>query len=188
MGAFPISHPAENGECPHFDALIVGGGHAGAHTAIALRNAKFAGSICILTDEAELPYERPPLSKDYLAGAKPFERLLLRPPAFWNERDIRIEHRQRVTDVDASRKQVRTTEGRTFAYDALVWATGGRARRLICDGSDLPGVHTVRSRADIDSIIARLPSVQNVVIAGGGYIGLEAASVLRKLNKHVTLL
>jgi len=179
--------PTENGARPHADVLIVGGGHAGAHTAIALRNLKFPGSITIVTDEAELPYERPPLSKDYLAGAKTFERLLLRAPSFWSERDIHIENGRRVIAVDPARKEVLTADGLAIGYETLVWATGGRARALTCDGNNLPGVHTVRTRADIDAISARLAYVRNVVIAGGGYIGLEAASVLRKLDKNVTL-
>lgn len=169
------------------DVLIVGGGHAGAQTAIALRNLKFSGSITIVTDEPELPYERPPLSKDYLAGARTFERMLLRPPGFWSERSIRIENGRRVVAVDAARKSVRTEDSLALSYGALVWAAGGRARLLACTGSNVPGVHTVRTRADIDAITRRLAEVRNVVIAGGGYIGLEAASVLRKLDKNVTL-
>lgn len=182
-----FNQAADRGQSPSADVLIVGGGHAGANTAIALRNAKFAGSIAIVTDETELPYERPPLSKDYLAGTRSFDRLLLRPPNFWSERDIRIERAQRVTALEPSHKRVRMADGTLFRYNVLVWAAGGRARPLPCPGSMLPGVHTVRTRADIDAITARLPNVQNVVVAGGGYIGLEAASVLRKLDKNVTL-
>lgn len=170
------------------DVLIVGGGHAGAQTAIALRNLKYGGSIAILTDESELPYERPPLSKDYLAGAKPFERLLLRPPSFWSERNVHIATRQRVTAVDVVNERVVTADGAAVAYGTLVWAAGGRPRHLVCSGAALPGIHTVRTRADIDAITKRLTSVERVVIAGGGYIGLEAASVLRKLDKQVILL
>jgi 3-phenylpropionate/trans-cinnamate dioxygenase ferredoxin reductase component len=191
MGTVPIFRDAENGERPHFSTrvLIVGGGHAGAHTAIGLRNnAAFTGAITIVTDEAELPYERPPLSKDYLAGTKPFERLLLRSPQFWHERDINIVESHRITRIDASAKVAWSENGHRFEYDTLVWAAGGRVRRLTCAGADLIGVHGVRSRADIDRIRSELPHVERVVIIGGGYIGLEAASVLTKLGKSVVLI
>jgi 3-phenylpropionate/trans-cinnamate dioxygenase ferredoxin reductase component len=190
MGTVPIFRDAENGDCPRFSSrvLIVGGGHAGAHTAIGLRNnAAFTGSITIVTDEAELPYERPPLSKDYLAGTKPFERLLLRSPQFWRERDIDIVQSQRIIRIDASAKIALSEHGQRFEYDTLVWAAGGRARRLTCTGADLSGVHGVRSRADIDRMRSELPQVERVVIIGGGYIGLEAAAVLSKLGKSVVL-
>jgi 3-phenylpropionate/trans-cinnamate dioxygenase ferredoxin reductase subunit len=170
------------------DVLIVGGGHAGAQTAIALSNAKFAGSIAILTDETELPYERPPLSKDYLAGVKPFERLLLRAPTFWKDHGIEIHGGRRVSSVDPAAKRVSTDAGESFEYGTLVWATGGLPRRLTCSGTELTGVHYVRNRADVDRMIAELPAVRDVVVIGGGYIGLEAASVLSKLGKRVTLL
>ncbi|HVF16750.1 MAG TPA: FAD-dependent oxidoreductase [Steroidobacteraceae bacterium] len=190
MGTVTIFRAAENGDCPHFSSsvLIVGGGHAGAQTAIALRNnAAFTGSITIVTDEAELPYERPPLSKDYLAGTKPFERLLLRSPHFWPERNINIVHDHRIAQVDSNARLAVSEQGHCFEYEILVWAAGGRARRLVCAGADLIGVHSVRSRADIDRMRSELPRVERVVIIGGGYIGLEAAAVLSKLGKSVTL-
>jgi 3-phenylpropionate/trans-cinnamate dioxygenase ferredoxin reductase component len=172
----------------HSDVLIVGAGHAGAQTAAALSNAKFAGSIAIVGDEPYLPYERPPLSKDYLAGAKPFERLLTRTPQFWQERGISIITEERATAVDPAAKRITTASGANFTYGALVWATGGRARQLDCKGIYLAGVHTVRCRADVDRIRAELATTQRVVVIGGGYIGLEAASVFSKLGKSVTLL
>jgi len=178
-------HAAPSGASTN--VLIVGGGHAGAQAAIALRNAKFAGSITILTDEPDLPYERPPLSKDYLAGTKSFDRLWLRPPNFWSERAIEIQNGKRVIAIETSHKRVHTSDGSQLSYEKLIWAAGGRARQLPCGGNSLPGVHTVRTRADIDAITARLAKVRNVVVAGGGYIGLEAAAVLRKLGKNVTI-
>jgi 3-phenylpropionate/trans-cinnamate dioxygenase ferredoxin reductase subunit len=187
MSTVPIFPPAENGDGAR--VLIVGGGHAGAQTAIGLaNNPTFTGSITIVTDEAELPYERPPLSKDYLAGAKSFERLLLRAPTFWRERNIRILTRQRIVRVDADAKVATASEGLALSYSSLVWAAGGRPRQLTCAGATLAGVHHVRSRADIDRMIAELPRVERVAIIGGGYIGLEAAAVLTKLGKSVTLL
>ncbi len=172
----------------HVDVLIVGAGHGGAQTAIALRQNKFAGSILMVGDETDPPYERPPLSKDYLMGERSFERLLIRPLAFWAERDIGMVLGVRVRSVDAAAKRVTLDDDRVIAYGSLVWATGGTARRLTCEGHDLRGVHTVRSRADVDRMIAELPQVERVVVIGGGYIGLEAAAVLRKLGKDVVLL
>jgi 3-phenylpropionate/trans-cinnamate dioxygenase ferredoxin reductase subunit len=173
---------------PHYDVLIVGGGHAGAQCAIALRQAQFGGTIAIVGDEPELPYERPPLSKDYLAGEKPFERILIRPATFWAERTIAMRLGERVVDVRPADHLVMTDKGESLGYSHLVWATGGAPRLLSCAGHDLAGVHAVRSRADVDRLIGELPAVDHVVVIGGGYIGLEAAAVLVKLGKRVTLL
>lgn len=173
---------------PHFDVLIVGGGHAGAQAAIALRQHKFVGSIAIINAEPELPYERPPLSKDYLAGEKTFERLLIRPESFWAERDVTLLLGRRVMAVDTGNKRATINDGETLGYGSLVWATGGDARRLSCVGHDLAGVHTIRSRADVDLLEQELSETSRVVVIGGGYIGLEAAAVLTKFGKHVTVL
>ncbi len=171
-----------------FDVVIVGAGHGGAQAAIALRQAKFEGSILIIGDEPELPYERPPLSKDYLAGEKPFDRLLIRPPAFWQERDIAMLLTTRVTAVDPVAHQLTTSDGTTIGYGKLIWAGGGSPRRIDCAGHDLAGVHYVRTRADVDRMIAELLDVKRVAVIGGGYIGLEAAAVLVKLGRHVTVI
>ena len=171
-----------------YDVLIVGGGHAGAQAAIALRQQKFAGSIAIVSTEPEFPYERPPLSKEYLSGDKPFERILLRPEAFWAERGVAMRLGETVVSVDAGAHVVATDKGETIGYGHLVWATGGAPRRLSCAGAELIGVHGVRTRADVDRMMAELPGVTRAVVIGGGYIGLEAAAVLAKLGKHVTLL
>jgi len=171
-----------------YDILIVGAGHGGAQAAIALRQGKFAGSIAVIGDEPELPYERPPLSKEYLAGEKSFDRILIRQPAFWDEREVTMLPGRRVVAVDPVAHRVTTDDGAGIGYGKLIWATGGQARRLSCDGHDLTGVHTVRTRADADRMIAELPEVTNAVVIGGGFIGLEAAAVLAKFGKQVTLL
>lgn len=171
-----------------YDVLIVGAGHGGAQAAIALRQRKFVGSIALLGDEPELPYERPPLSKEYLAGDKPFERILIRPAAFWTERDVTLLPGRTVVAVDAAAHSVTTADGATIDYGTLIWATGGSPRRLTCAGHDLRGVHGVRTRADVDRMMAELPGVTRAIVVGGGYIGLEAAAVLTKLGKHVTVL
>ena len=167
------------------DVVIVGAGHAGAQLAVALRQRHFEGSILLIGAEPELPYERPPLSKDYLAGEKSFERILIRPAGFWVERRIDMRLGSTVTRVDSAAHSVTTDDGSIIGYGSLVWATGGSPRRLSCAGHDLTGVHAVRTRADVDRMIAELPAVDRVIVIGGGYIGLEAAAVLAKLGKSV---
>ncbi|WP_166040749.1 FAD-dependent oxidoreductase [Sphingosinicella sp. YJ22] len=171
-----------------FDVVIVGAGHGGAQAAIALRQNGFAGSIAMIGAEPDLPYERPPLSKDYLAGEKTFERMLIRPPAFWEERGVEMLLGRRVVAVDPEAHRVTTEGGETIGYGKLIWAAGGTPRQLACPGAELAGVHTVRARADVDRIVGALDRVAQVVVIGGGYIGLEAAAVLTKLGKRVVLL
>jgi 3-phenylpropionate/trans-cinnamate dioxygenase ferredoxin reductase component len=171
-----------------YDVLIVGGGHGGAQAAIALRQAKFEGSIGIVNAEPEYPYERPPLSKDYFAGDKAFERIMIRPAAFWAERNIDMLLGKRVETVDPTAHSVTTAGGGVVGYGAMIWATGGSPRWLQCDGANLPGVHVVRTRADVDAVLGGLNDVAEVAIIGGGYIGLEAAAVLSKMGKKVTVL
>ncbi len=171
-----------------FDCLIVGGGHAGAQAAILLRQLKYEGSVAIVSAETSLPYERPPLSKDYLAGEKPFERLLLRPPSFWADRDIALLLGERVSALDPLARSVRTTAGRDIGYGKLIWAGGGAPRPLSCPGSNATAIHVIRNRSDADGLIATLPVAQRFIVIGGGYIGLEAAAVLSKLGKTVTLI
>lgn len=170
------------------DVLIVGAGHGGAQAALALRQRKYSGSISMLGEESEIPYERPPLSKEYLSGERPFERMLLRPASVWAERQISIVTDCRVVRVLPEEHRVTTADGRAIGYGTLIWAAGGHARRLACSGHDLAGVHSVRSRNDVDRMVGELASTQSVVVVGGGYIGLEAAAVLRKLGKQVTVL
>lgn len=171
-----------------FDVVIVGGGHGGAQAAIALRQNGFGGSIALIGAEPDPPYERPPLSKDYLAGERPFERMLIRPLAFWQEREVTLMLGRSVTAIDAAAHRVTTDTGERIGYGRLIWAAGGSPRRLACVGHDLVGVHTVRTRADVDRMIDELPEVSRVVVIGGGYIGLEAAAALTRKGKSVVLL
>ncbi|HST37160.1 MAG TPA: NAD(P)/FAD-dependent oxidoreductase, partial [Allosphingosinicella sp.] len=171
-----------------YDILIVGAGHGGAQAAIALRQLGFAGSIGMIGAEPELPYERPPLSKDYLAGEKTFDRILIRPPAFWEERGVRMILGMAAAAVDAEAHEVVLRDARQIGYGSLIWAAGGSPRRLACAGGDLAGVHTIRSRADVDILHGELGDAHRVVVIGGGYIGLEATAVLRKAGKEVVLL
>ena len=171
-----------------YDVLIIGGGHGGAQAAVALRQRKFTGTIAIVGDEPDPPYERPPLSKEYLARDKDFDRILIRPRTFWSERDVTLRLGARVTSVGPDAHTVTLADGATLGYGTLIWATGGAPRRLTCTGHDLRGVHGVRTRADVDRMMSELPEVTRVVVIGGGYIGLEAAAVLTKLGKPVTVL
>ena len=172
----------------HYDIAIVGAGHGGAQAAIQLRQLGFAGSIALIGAEAEPPYERPPLSKDYLAGDKDFARILLRPEAFWAERGIELVRGTAIVAVDPAAKLLSAEGGARIGYSTLVWAAGGVPRRLLCEGGDLAGVHVVRRKADVDAIRAELGEAERIAVVGGGYIGLEAAAVLRKLGKQVVLI
>lgn len=171
-----------------YDILIVGGGHAGAQAAMALRQQGFSGTLAIVGDEPELPYDRPPLSKEYLAGEKEWDRLIFRSAEAWAEKQVELLLGRRVAGVDAGSHQVSCDDGQTIGYGKLIWATGGSPRPLSCPGHDLPGVHYVRNRADVDQMMRELADVREVAVVGGGYIGLEAAAVLTKLGKKVTVL
>ena len=170
-----------------YDIAIVGAGHAGAQAALQLRQLGFAGSIALIGAEDEPPYERPPLSKEYLAGEKDFERMLVRPESVWRERGVALVRGTPIAAVDAKAKRLTAATGERFGYRSMIWAAGGVPRRLGCEGGDLDGVHLVRRKADTDAIRADLPSVARAVVVGGGYIGLETAAVLRKLGKEVVL-
>ena len=171
------------------DVVIVGAGHGGAQCAIALRQNGFTGSVVVVGREPEYPYERPPLSKEYFAREKTFDRLYIRPPTFWAEKDITFKLDTEVTKVDAAAHELTLSNGQTFGYGKLVWATGGDPRRLSCSGADLAGVFAVRTREDCDLMMAEIDGgVTNVIVIGGGYIGLEAAAVLIKVGCKVTLL
>ena len=170
-----------------FDVLVVGSGHGGTHTAVALRQRGFTGTIAIATAEDEPPYQRPPLSKRYLSRDLDRERILLRPAGFWAERGVAILGGRRVDEIHPNRREVRTSEGAVVGYGSLVWAAGSAAKTLDCQGHQLAGIHTLRSLADTDAVLRELSEVSEVVVIGGGYIGLEAAASLTKLGLKVSV-
>jgi len=171
------------------DVVIVGAGHGGAQCAIALRQNGFTGTVAVIGREHEYPYERPPLSKEYFAREKTFDRLYIRPPSFWAEKDVDFHLGVEVTKVDPVAHELTLSNGESMTYGKLVWATGGDPRRLSCAGADLTGVYAVRTREDCDLLMAEVDGgAKNFVVIGGGYIGLEAAAVLSKIGCHVTLL
>ena len=171
------------------DVVIVGTGHAAAQAAIALRQNGHDGSIAMIGRDSAPPYERPPLSKEYLAGDKPFSRMLIRPEAFWADKGITLKLGCAVTAIDPTGHTLSLGNGESMGYRKLIWAGGGDARRLSCPGAGLKNVFTVRNLADADNIMSALKAgAHRAVVVGGGYIGLEAAAALRKLDCEVTVL
>ena len=168
--------------------VVVGAGQAAAQAAQTLRQQNYAGAITVLGEEPYAPYQRPPLSKKYFSGETPHERLLLRPLTFYAEKRIALELGARVEEFDAAAHTLRLRDGRSLRYDKLLLATGSRPRRLAVPGADLPGVHHVRTIADIDALNEGLSPGARVVVIGGGYIGLEMASVARQRGFAVTVL
>jgi 3-phenylpropionate/trans-cinnamate dioxygenase ferredoxin reductase component len=171
------------------DILIVGTGHGAAQAAVALRQQGFSGSVTMVGRDTDPPYERPPLSKEYLSKAKSFERILIRPLAYWAEREIEIRGGAAVVRVDPAARKVELADGSRLGYGKLIWSAGGDPRRLSCLGANLAGVHGIRDKADVDSLMSALDrGAKQIVVVGGGFVGLEAAAVLTKLGCKVTLL
>lgn len=168
--------------------VIVGGGQAAAQLIQSSRRCGFDGPITLVTDESHVPYQRPPLSKKYLAGELPVERLYLRPARFYPEHGVELELDTRAAAIDPGRKAVELDDGRRLTYDRLVLATGARPRRLAIPGSELAGVHYLRTLADVDAIRELIVTPSRIVIVGAGYVGLEVAAVCRRLGHDVTVL
>jgi 3-phenylpropionate/trans-cinnamate dioxygenase ferredoxin reductase subunit len=168
--------------------VVVGAGQAGSAVVAKLRGLGFDGQITLIGEEPAPPYQRPPLSKAYLMGEMEEERLWLRSNAFYAEQNITLRLNSKVGGIDRAAKTL-TVGDETLSYDHLVLTTGSTPRRLpAAIGGDLAGVYTVRTLADVDAMRAEFAPGRRVVIVGGGYIGLEAAAVARKLGLEVTVL
>ena len=167
--------------------VIAGAGLAGAKAAEALRAEGFEGRIVLVGDEAEAPYERPPLSKDYLRGESPREQARVHEPGFYAEHDIELLTGTTVTDLNAAARDVTLSTGERLGYDRLLLATGSEPRRLSVPGAELDGVHHLRTFADSDAIAAALQPGARAVIAGGGWIGMEVAASARQKGLDVTI-
>ena len=167
--------------------VIIGAGHAAGQAAASLRQEKYTGPITIIGDEAHLPYQRPPLSKAYLSGSQEVERVYLRAEKFYQEKEIDLQLSTRATAIDPDAKAVELEDGSKIDYDKLLISTGSRPRLLSIPGSDLGGIHYLRTIDDVDGIRADMHEGANLVIVGGGYIGLEVAAVgvEQGLNVHV---
>ena len=168
--------------------LIVGGGQAAAQLVVSLRLGGHAGRITLVSDESAPPYQRPPLSKQYLAGELQRERLLLRRAEYYESRDVELRLGRRVLAVDRGNRLAVLDDGEELGYDRLVLATGSVLRHLDVPGSELPGIHYLRSLDDADALHAELAPGRRIVIVGGGYIGLEVAATASKAGAEVTVL
>ena len=168
--------------------IIIGAGQAGAETVQRLRQGGFSGDITLIGEEPFAPYQRPPLSKKYLAGELSMDRLLLRPPSVYVDENVAFLSPVRAVWIDRASKRVRLEGGRELPYDALVLATGARPRKLPLAGADLDGVHLFRTAADVDALRPRFVSGAKLIVVGAGYIGLEVAAVARQHGLDVTVI
>lgn len=171
--------------------VIIGAGHGGVSLATALRAAKYEGPVTLISDEAALPYHRPPLSKAFMAGeAKGFtdDKLKLSADNFYTDNDIALRLGSPVATIDTAAQAVTLASGERIDYAFLVLATGARARSLPIAGIDRPGVETLRTLADARRIRAQLAQARSLVVIGAGFIGLELAATARQLGKAVTVL
>jgi 3-phenylpropionate/trans-cinnamate dioxygenase ferredoxin reductase subunit len=168
--------------------VIIGAGQAAGQAAASLRQGKYEGSITILGNETQPPYQRPPLSKQYLSGELGMDRVMVRPEKFYADQDIALHTGTRVESVDRSAKTVTTSSGDSYEYDKLLIATGSRPRILTIPGSDLSGIHYLRTIDDVDSIREAMQTAKKICIVGGGYIGLEVAAVAVTSGLQVTVL
>tara|TARA_R110002072_G_scaffold64_6_gene386 strand:- start:26087 stop:27298 length:1212 start_codon:yes stop_codon:yes gene_type:complete len=168
--------------------VIIGGGQGAGQAAASFRQEGFEGEVIILGDEAYPPYQRPPLSKQYLSGELPLEKVFVRPEKFYTDKNVDLRLNTRVESIDPEKHTVTTTAGDTIGYEKLMIATGSRPRILNIEGSDLDGIHYLRTIADVDGIRNAMSENINIVIVGGGYIGLEVASVAVTAGNTVSVL
>lgn len=168
--------------------VIVGAGLAGATAAAQLRKDGFEGRVVLIGEEAERPYERPPLSKSYLRGEAPSEQLDARRPAFYADNAIELWTSTHVVAIEPRPREVVLEGGRRLRYDRLLLTTGASPRRLDIPGSDLAGIHYLRTIADADAIRDAAVSARRALVIGGGWIGAEVAASLRQLGLQVALI
>lgn len=168
-------------------AVVVGASHAGAQLAASLRQEGWAGEVVVVGDEAALPYQRPPLSKAYLAGKSTLDELAIRKSDFYAKQQIQLVD-ARVESIEPDARRVVLASGEDVAYEKLALCTGGLARPLQVPGVDLPGVHYLRTFTDVEQLRESAQAGRRAVIVGGGYIGLETAASLHALGLDVTVL
>jgi 3-phenylpropionate/trans-cinnamate dioxygenase ferredoxin reductase subunit len=169
-------------------AVIIGTGQAGFQTAASLRIEGFQESITLIGEEPHIPYQRPPLSKGFPLGTQDLETIQLRPKNFYADHQINLSAGERVTALDRTSRQVTLASGSHVPYDELVLATGARNRLLSVKGAELDGVLYLRSLDEAVALKERLKTAQEIVVIGGGFVGLELAAVASSLGKSVTVL
>ena len=167
--------------------VIVGASLAGAKAAETLRSEGFDGRVVLIGDEARRPYERPPLSKEYLRGEKDFDAAAVHPADFYDEQDIELRSSSLVTAIDPAAASVTLSSGEQIAYDRLLLATGATPRRLPVPGAELPGVAYLRSADDADTLRQAIGLTAQVVVIGAGWIGAEVAASARQLGAAVAM-
>ena len=165
--------------------IIIGAGHAAGQAAASLRQEGYEGPITIFGEEPHIPYQRPPLSKQYLSGEQGIERVYLRPEKFYLDKEITIKTATKVTGIDPEAHTIGIESGETFNYEKLLIATGSRARRLNAPGSDLKNIFYLRTIQDVDNIRSAMNAGNILAIVGGGYVGLEVAAVARSAGLEV---
>jgi 3-phenylpropionate/trans-cinnamate dioxygenase ferredoxin reductase subunit len=170
------------------NVVIIGAGHGGATVGAVLRQRGYVGAITLVGDEPGWPYQRPPLSKDYLKGAMSDDDLLIKPKDFYVEQDIDLRAGRSATAIDVSERTVTLDNGDVVAYDVLVIATGAAPRRLGIEGAGLAGIHYLRDHGDALALGAEVVAGSRVAIVGGGYVGLEVAASARHLGASVVVL
>ena len=168
--------------------VIAGAGHAAGQLVTSLKQKNYDGKIVLVGDEPYLPYQRPPLSKKFLAGAMEAERLFVKPASFYDDANIELRLETEIAAIDRDGKRLRSTDGDDIPYDKLVLALGSRARQLPVEGAKLKCVHYLRSIADVDRIREDFQSGRRLVVVGAGYIGLEVAAVAQQAGLDVTVI
>jgi len=169
-------------------ALVIGGSHAAAQLVVSLRQEGWGGKILVISDAAQHPYHRPPLSKAYLSGEKSADDLLIRSPAAYAKLGVEFRFNATATAIDRNAHTVRLDDGEVLRYDRLALCTGARVRKLPIAGAELAGVHYLRDLRDAEAIKRDLRPGTRAAIIGGGYIGLETAALLRKVGAEVCVL
>jgi 3-phenylpropionate/trans-cinnamate dioxygenase ferredoxin reductase subunit len=168
--------------------VIVGAGHAAGQAMVTLRQKKYGGKITLIGEEEHYPYQRPPLSKKFLAGEMPVERLYVKPPSFYDDSNVELRFGTTVARIDLADKTVLDADNNAYGYENLIIATGARVRKLDVPGAELSGVYYLRNIQDVAAMHEYMCAGKRLVIIGAGYIGLEVAAVAASKGLHVTVI